>query len=104
MSETTIHIAFINGDLNHVGIHDGDVDEVARSVMGKAASFDGTTTERLGGNYTGPGGQPIELAYRAVVTLPDGYSAEWRHMFRRPDLPWPTLATRDPSPAGGGSE
>lgn len=96
MSEQTVHVAFINGGLNHVGIHEGAVSDVARAVMAKADSFDSTqVSTQVGGNYTGADGQPVELRYRATVTLEDGFSAEWLHVFRRPDEPWPTLAPSD---------
>ena len=88
---TTIHLAYINGDLSSATVVEGTVSDVARRTMMRHHP-DAKLVSR-----TYPLGEsvwPTRLVYNADVTLDDGYVGHWRHEFRRADEPWPIV---DPS-------
>lgn len=91
----TIHATFIDGALSQIAICDGSVTEVAEGTMAEVATHH-DDVKRV--SRTFPIGEvdwPVELVYEHTVTLEDGVHHQWRHLFRRPDEPWPMLAATD---------
>lgn len=83
----TIHLGYCRDELIHVAIHDGTVTEVAKRIIERHAP-DAVLESRT--SLLGERDWPLRLVYSALVTLDAGDFA-WRHEFRRPDEPWPTL-------------
>lgn len=79
----TLHLTFLDGRLNGAAVCEGTVSDVARRTMLRHHP-DATLVSR-----TFPLGEsdwPVELVYEAPAS--HGFTT-WRHVFRRPDEPWP---------------
>lgn len=86
----TLHITFIDDKLNGAAICEGTVTDVATRTMTKVAERH-DDVKRVSKTYPfGESDWPVELVYEHTVTLDgSGVTYQWRHLFRRPDEPWP---------------
>lgn len=88
---TTLHLAYLDGELNSVSIHEGTVTEVAHGVI-KSNHRQFVSSSRT--YLLGERDWPVSLVFEAEMD-PETTKNRWRHEFRSPDDAWPT--TGDPS-------
>lgn len=98
MTTQTIHVTFIDGELNGASVVEGEVRQVAEDTIRDVVERQGHPTVRV--NHTWAIGDPFDwwqAEYEGTVTLHDGYTAQWRHVFTRARDPWPMLPLVDES-------
>lgn len=103
MSEQTIHVTFIDGEMKGASVVAGPVIRVAEDTMRDVVERQGHPAHRVSHTWAiDDRSNWAEAVYEGTVTL-DGKVFQWRHVFTKAREPWPMLAapSRVPSTSEG---